>query len=226
MKNSLLKEETQLALFFILFSVLGFFVLFYTNFDTGEKIAILTAVFHFCFLILAIPLRWQTPFQIWKFLIPLSIFMVFPDWFLSSVLQVLVFPEDGFIKIGTVSAYMTGLWVIPLFICVYTGIKMEEKSVSIIGTCVWVSFLGLAIFGISEATMWMLGSWYAQNVKMWNHVAYYVLVPEMILAVTTYLAYQGFSQTFYLLQIGIGFLVMILYVGNLSFFYLLIEKII
>ncbi|TGM74150.1 hypothetical protein EHR01_11620 [Leptospira mtsangambouensis] len=225
MKPKFLAEEFLLALYFLIFSIVSVFVLYWSESPSGVKLASLTLLFHLSFVGLSLALRWHTPFRIWKFLVPLSIFMVFPDWFLSSALQILVFPDDGFLKIGTVSGYMAGLWVIPLFICVYTGIKLEEMSVSIIGTGLWVGITALVIFGTSEATMWALGSWYPQNVKMWGKVAYYVLVPEMILGITAYLAYQGFSYSAYIFQIAMGFLVMILYIGNLSFFYLLIEKI-
>ncbi|ABZ94802.1 hypothetical protein EHQ92_13820 [Leptospira biflexa] len=225
MKPKFLAEEFLLALYFFVFSILSGIVFFYSPLEAGVKIVSLTAFFHVSFVAICIFFHWHTPYRIWKFLVPLSVFMVFPDWFLSAVLQTLVFPEDGFLKIGTVAGYMAGLWVIPLFICVYTGIKLEERSVSIIGTGIWVGLVSLIIFGTSEATMWILGSWYAQNVKMWGHVAYYVLLPEMILGITAYLAYQGFSYSAYVFQIAIGFLVMILYIGNLSFFYLLIEKI-
>ncbi|MCW7468019.1 DUF6989 domain-containing protein [Leptospira kanakyensis] len=225
MKPKFLAEEFLLALYFLVFSIVSGFVLYFGQSPSGIKLASLTLLFHISFVGLSLGLRWHTPFRIWKFLVPLSIFMVFPDWFLSSALQILVFPEDGFFKIGTVAGYMAGLWVIPLFVCVYTGIKLEEMSVSIIGTGLWVGIIALIIFGTSEATMWVLGSWYAKDVKMWGHVAYYVLVPEMILGITTYLAYQGFSYSAYIIQMAIGFLVMLLYIGNLSFFYLLIEKI-
>ncbi|XDD53202.1 hypothetical protein AB3N62_12035 [Leptospira sp. WS4.C2] len=225
MKPKFLAEEFLLALYFSVFSIVSGLVLYLGQAQAGIKLASLTLLFHISFAGLCLVLRWHTPFRIWKFLVPLSILMVFPDWFLSAVLQILVFPEDGFLKIGTVSGYMAGLWAIPLFICVYTGIKLEEMSVSIVGTCLWVGICALVIFGASEATMWVLGSWYAQDVKMWGKVAYYVLVPEMILGITTYLAYQGFSYSAYIIQAAIGFLVMILYIGNLSFFYLLIEKI-
>ncbi|TGL40903.1 DUF6989 domain-containing protein [Leptospira perdikensis] len=225
MKPKFLAEEFLLALYFLVFGIVSGLVLYLGRAEAGVQLASLTLLFHISFASLCKVFRWHTPFRIWKFLVPLSIFMIFPDWFLSAALQILVFPEDGFLKIGTVSGYMAGLWTIPLFICVYTGIKLEEMSVSIIGTCLWVGIVALLIFGTSEATMWVLGSWYPQNVKMWGKVAYYVLVPEMILGITTYLAYQGFSYSAYIFQMAIGFLVMILYIGNLAFFYLLIEKI-
>ncbi len=226
MKKIPLLEESLLVIFFVVFGLISFLTLRYTSFEPGYKFALLTLFFHLSLVILSLSFRWFTPFHIWKFLVPLSFFMIFPDWFLSDVLGVLVFPPDGFLKIGTVAGYMAGLWVIPLFVIVYTGIKLEERSVSIFGAVFWIALLSLIIFGGSEATSWMLNSWYAQNVKMYHGIAIYVLVPEMILGVSAYLAYQGFSQSPFFIQIGIGFLIMILYVGSLSFFYLLIERII
>lgn len=131
MKPKFLAEEFLLALYFIVFGIVSGLVLYLGQSSAGIKLASLTLLFHISFAGLCLVFRWYTPFRIWKFLVPLSILMVFPDWFLSAVLQTLVFPEDGFLKIGTVSGYMAGLWAIPLFICVYTGIKLEEMSVSI-----------------------------------------------------------------------------------------------
>ncbi len=225
MKKLPILEESLLFVFFVSFGIISLLTMRYVNLETGIKFASLTALFHIVLVILSKTFRWFTPFQIWKFLFPLSVFLVFPDWFLSDVLGVLVFPEDGFFKIGTVSGYMAGLWAIPLFILVYTGIKLEERSVSIIGTCLWVASLSLVVFGGAEATSWMLNSWYAQNVTKVSGMAIYVLIPEMILGVVTYLAYQGFSQSHFLIQMSIGFLIMIQYLGSLTFFYLLIERI-
>ena len=66
--------------------------------------------------------------HIWFFVIIISIFQVMPDWFLSVQLGILVFPEDGFIKIGEVSAYMAGLWAIPLFVIIFIGRSVQKRS--------------------------------------------------------------------------------------------------
>jgi hypothetical protein len=45
----------------------------------------------------------------WFFAFVLSLVMIWPDWFLSTQLAVLAFPDDGFFMIGPVSGYMAGL---------------------------------------------------------------------------------------------------------------------
>ena len=38
--------------------------------------------------------------KLWIFVFLISLFQIFPDWFLSAQLNILVFPEDGFFKIA------------------------------------------------------------------------------------------------------------------------------
>ncbi|WP_108975052.1 DUF6989 domain-containing protein [Leptospira ryugenii] len=225
MKKVHFLEESFLFAYFSVFTIISICVLRFLDFSQGWKFFLLVLLFQISFPLVSLVFRFYNLFRIWLFLLPLSIMMVVPDWFLSGVLSVLVFPEDGFAKIGTVSAYMAGLWSIPLFVLVYTGIKLEERSVSIIGTCLWVAFLSVVVFGLSEAFSNELGSWYAQNVKMSYGIAHYVLVPEMILSVATYLAYQGFSTSPLWMQIPISFLIMVQYAGSLAVSYLFFEKI-
>ncbi len=113
--------------------------------------------------------------KVWLFTFIISIFQIWPDWFLSAELGILEFPEDGFIKIGTVSLYMAGLWVIPLFIIIFTGLYLQEK-VSNVAIYLIVALLSLIIFGSAEQTIWMLESWYPQNVTMIGNLAIYIII--------------------------------------------------
>ncbi len=161
---------------------------------------------------------------IWIFVFLISVFQIFPDWILSAELNVLVFPEDGLFKIGTVSGYMVGLWVIPLFIIILIAKQLQErfsKKIAYISVIV----LSLAIFGISEQSMWMLQSWYAQNVLMIGRVALYIIIPEIILGLSAYYGYELIKEKHHLFKIPIAFLIMILYLGNAVFYYFLIERV-
>ena len=66
--------------------------------------------------------------EIWLFVFPLSILMIFPDWFLVSQLGVVVFPIDGFPMIGSVPIYMAGLWTIPFFLIIFIGLLVQKKK--------------------------------------------------------------------------------------------------
>ena len=163
--------------------------------------------------------------SIWLFTFLISLFQVWPDWFLSAKLNVLVFPEDGLFKIGTVSGYMAGLWVIPLFLIVFSGQQLQERysrRVSYLSVMV----LSLLIFSLAEQSMWMLQSWYAQNVAMIGHMALYIIVPEIILGLSTYYFYELVKEKNHLIKIPLAFIVMILYLGSAVFLYFLIEQVI
>ena len=123
---------------------------------------------------------------VWPFLAATSVFQVLPDWFLAEGLGVLVFPDDGSPRIGAVSAYMAGLWTIPLFLTWWCARAAAERRGEPAGTLV-AGLVALLIFGASEAfSRSLLGSWYAKDVTMWGDVALYVLVPEALLGIATW----------------------------------------
>ncbi|WP_154658509.1 DUF6989 domain-containing protein [Eisenibacter elegans] len=164
--------------------------------------------------------RYVRLWQIWTFVMPLSIFQVVPDWFLSAVLQTLVFPEDGLFKIGTVSGYMAGLWTIPMFLVIYVALQVPERWAHLTAAGV-----ALLIFGSSEAVSHhLLGSWYAQNVQMWGTVAWYVLPAEALLGAVGYEAYRQTAQSPWYTKVAATSLVMLVYLGTLAAGYLWIER--
>jgi hypothetical protein len=74
--------------------------------------------------------------------------------------------------------------------------------------------------------MWLIPSWSAVNVTLIGHIAVYLLVPEIILGLSAYLAYETIKTHSHWLKIPAAFLIMVLYTGGLSIFYFLVEKII
>ena len=69
---------------------------------------------------------------------------------MSAELKILVFPEDGLFKIGTLSGYMLFLWAIPFFIIIFLGHCIQEQysdeityiSVGLVSLCHDSSVLG------------------------------------------------------------------------------------
>ena len=162
--------------------------------------------------------------RIWLFAFALSILQIWPDWYLSAELGVLAFPDDGFLMIGTVPAYMAGLWAIPLFTIIYVG-QLVQKRWADKWVLVIVGALTLAIFGASEATMWMLPSWYAVGVTMIGHVAVYIIVPEIVLGLSTYITYDIVRERpLWMIAIA-AVLVMILYLGCTVLSFFMIERV-
>ena len=65
--------------------------------------------------------------KLWLFLVPLSALQVLPDWVLSAVLEVLVFPDTGGPRIATVNASMAGMWAITPFPVIFLGQRVEDR---------------------------------------------------------------------------------------------------
>lgn len=56
-------------------------------------------------------------FALWRFLLPVSIFQVLPDWLLAAEIGTLSFPAIGGPRLDdAISLAMAGMWVPPLFI--------------------------------------------------------------------------------------------------------------
>ncbi|MFX0020826.1 MAG: DUF6989 domain-containing protein [Candidatus Hermodarchaeota archaeon] len=190
----------------------------------GIKLFILVVIYNIIIPIYGYLRKYSEWLNIWLFALLLSLFQIWPDWFLSAELGILVFPEDGFIKIGTVSLYMAGLWAIPVFLIIYTGSKIKKRYSQLI-TYLGVGILSLLIFGLAEQTMWMLQSWYAQNVIMIGHLALYIIIPEIILGITTYYYFILIQEKKHQLKIPATFIVMVIYLGSAVLFYFIIETI-
>lgn len=177
--------------------------------------------------------QWPELWQIWYFSTLVSVFQVLPDWFLSAVLGSLVFPEDGLFKFGTVSAYMAGLWAIPFFLILF-AVRWSRMGLSSdrwleqqpdISRVLLAASVTLLIFATSEATLWVLGSWYARDVMMIGHVALYVLIPEFVLGAHLYIAFILSRRLSLWKQTLIAAHVSLLYTGALALSYLFLEKV-
>jgi hypothetical protein len=119
---------------------------------------------------------------------------------------------------------MLFLWAIPFFIILFIGQSVNERG-SLNTTYLIVALISLLIFGISELTIWMIGSWYAQNVKMIGHAALYIFIPEIILGISLYYIYTLIREKNNLVKIPAAFLIMLLYLGSAVFFYFLFERV-
>ena len=194
------------------------------NVAPGVRMLVLVVTYNLAVPFWGIRRGYDDWIDVWGFAFILSLFQVFPDWFLSAQLDILVFPEDGLFKVGTVSGYMAGLWTIPIFLIVYSGQRVKARF-SAPGAYWAVGIASLLILGGSEQTLWMLSLWVAQDVVMVGHIAVYIIVPEIILGLSSFYCFQQIEKKPHWLNIPGAFLVMQIYLGSAAFFYFLIERI-
>ena len=229
MKELLTEMERDALFVHLIFIVIcAVILLIPVDLKIGVRLFILVIIYNLAVPIVGIWRKYSEWVEIWLFAFILSLFQIFPDWFLSAQLEILVFPEDGLFKIGTVSGYMLLLWAIPFFMILFIGQRVHERYSTNMAYLPYlvVALLALLIFGMSEMTMWTLGSWHAQNVTMIGHVAIYIIIPEVILGLSTYFSYEMIKDKNHWIKIPTAFIVMLLYLGSAAFFYFLIERVI
>ncbi|MGY5865378.1 MAG: hypothetical protein RTV41_12305 [Candidatus Thorarchaeota archaeon] len=161
--------------------------------------------------------------SIWVFVFILSLLMVFPDWYLAETLGALQFPVDGFPMIGgAIPLYMAGLWSIPFFIIVFIGKEVQERKSRGLAY-VLVTLISVFTFVMAELTLVNLPSWSATVIGMTGNLAWYIIIPELFLGLSIFICYNIVKDKKIWMKFIGAFTVMILYIGNASFFYFLIE---
>ncbi|MBU0991615.1 MAG: hypothetical protein KJ737_03885 [Proteobacteria bacterium] len=220
------QNEKEIIIFHGIFTVLCLVLLSTLSFlPVGIRLLLVVVLYNTALPVWGMARGYTDWIHLWMFVFVLSMFQVFPDWFLSAQLNILVFPEDGLFKFGTVSGYMAGLWSIPMFLIIYAGERFSER-ISVMAGYGAAGTVALIIFGGSEETLWVLPSWSAQNVMMIDHMAIYIIIPEIILGISALFYYQYIKEKPHWVKIPSAFLVMLLYLGSAAFFYFLFEKII
>lgn len=207
----------------IAFIVVCVMVLTLPGMAIGAKLLLLTAIYQLTVVGVAFGKKYILWQQLWYFFLPFGILNVFPDWFLSSHMQVLTYPDEGVFKIGSISGYMPLLWFMPLFILTFLGLETEKRFKQPIALLVML-LLGVVIFGLSEHCFKLIGSWHAQNVHVLiGNAALYVLFAEAVLLISGFYLFKAVQNKVIWVKIPAAFALMLLYFGSLMFFYFLIE---
>lgn len=189
---------------------------------TGVRIAALVVFYNLAFPVMGAARGHAEWWRMWSFALPLSVLMVVPDWFLSAHLGVLRFPPDGLADIGTVTAYMAGLWTIPFVLIIGLSRMVEQRQGRGPAYLAALVVGGVVIVG-AESFAHRIPMWEPVGVETIGNVALYIVPAELLLSVIVYVAYTRVRDSNLLARIGIGVLVMIFYVGAATTSWFLLE---
>lgn len=147
--------------------------------------------------------------------IPISIFQIFPDWFLAAGPDTLEFPDNGGVRIGDVIPLaMAGLWVLPLLVVVRLANDDMWRGAGVAAAL----FLGTELIAPS------IGIWEpADIVREVAGVAVYVIPAEAALGAATIYAVRVAAQANWGTRIAAAAAVSIFYTGALALSLLLID---
>ena len=218
------KSIRDFVLIHVIFAVIAAMVLLLPFEATvSAKLLMVVIIYNALIVVEAFQKGYNDWMNIWIFALILSLLMVFPDWYLAETLGALQFPVDGFPMIGgAIPIYMTGLWTIPFFIILFVGKEIQERK-SMNSAYIVVSILSVLIFALAELTLVALPSWSAMVIGMTGNLAWYIIIPELFLGLSMFICYNIFKDKKIWMKIIGAFTVMILYIGNASFFFFLIE---
>lgn len=206
--------------FHLVFGLVAVIVLMLPT-PTGPSVLTLVVAYHVGLLVTArrpVAAGWA---RAWMVLAPLSVLMVLPDWFLSDVLDTLVFADTGAPFIDTVPVFMAGMWVLALFPLVLVACAVEERLGPSSGLAA-VALAGLALFWAAERLAPVIPLWEPQAVTLVAGAAAYVLPAEVLLSVGAWLLVRGTLWRRPMVTAGGVVLMPLVYLGALAVGYQLL----
>lgn len=189
----------------------------------GAKQNIMVIAFYVSFITLSYIRKYKKWIDLIEYLLPVSIFFIIPDWFLSDKLGVLAFPIKSNINFGTVPSYLVGMWSISLFLLVYSCLTYYEKSNDILKRNLLIVGLSFFIFILSDETLWQLSLWHYKDVKAYGHLPYFMLLPNLLIGFHVYYAYQFVSKKSIIYKIAAAFITMFIRFALIAGSYYIVE---
>lgn len=162
----------------------------------------------------------STVVDLWRWLLPLSLLQIAPDWFLCTVLQTLEFPARA--GPAPVPGYMGGLWTLPLLLTSWVGLQTSRRHGPFSGYLACAA-AALLVFGAGEWALTKVPVWRALDVQTTSGVAWYILPAELLLSVATLSGFKHTSGETPARRLPAALAVMLFYIGSAGFSYMAIE---
>ncbi len=183
--------------------------------DTGLRVLGLVIAYNVVVPVVARRTGDDTLWNAWAVLAPMSVLMVLPDWFLSTVLGTITFPNTGSPFVGTMPVFMAGMWTIALLPLMMIGHRVEASR----GTAQAFSAVaasGLLLFTAAEWLAPAIPLWEPLGVAQVGGIALYVLLPELALCVASYALVRGAPRRPVVATIGGITAIPFMYLGMLA----------
>ena len=150
-------------------------------------------------------------YDAWRFLLPLSVLMILPDWVLSTQVGSLGFRDHTALALGPVPLFMGGAWAIALLPVLLVAESASSPAVSRV-----LAVAGaLVTFGASEMILGRVGTpaciWYHVDTWVVGPLALYPLPAQGLLGWTSWEGLQRSRGRGWLAAAAFGVVIMALY---------------
>lgn len=169
----------------LVFGIAATSLVFLKQESLGHALLLITLGYHLGLVGLALLRGHAEWLSLWTFLLPLSLAQVLPDLALARVAGTLSFHDLGQYRIGgEVPIYFAGMWSALLFPLLLLGNSTRSRYLN-------TTVLGFAAFCFWEWAAPSLNLWTPHNVRLFQGVAVYVLIPEVLLCLTALWMYRA-----------------------------------
>ncbi|HEX4878799.1 MAG TPA: hypothetical protein VFV39_03060 [Limnobacter sp.] len=149
-------------------------------------------------------------FGLWRFLLPLSMALPCADWMLVERMGTLHFPDHGVARLGgAVPAYFMGMWIMILWPVCWVARHTAKPYTT-------VAVLSLMGFIVWEWAARPMNLWHAEGVNTVAGFALYPLIPEVLLCLLAYWAWQAFGHAPAWQRIVVAMGIAVFYAGALA----------
>lgn len=181
----------------------------------GWAVLALVVAYNVALPLIALRVGRRDWFELWRFLLPVSIFQLLPDWLLVDLVGTLSFPDVGGPRVDdAIALAMGGMWVVPLFVALVLARGRAGVAAA----------LALAIFLGAELLAPALELWEPTgDTTRVAGVALYVLPAEAALGWAAATAYALAGRAPLPQRVGAAFAVATFYTGALVLAHFLID---
>lgn len=189
----------------------------------GVQLGLIISFFNLAFPVWALIRDHEDWWQLWLFLLPLSLLLMIPTQYLATQLGVLSFPFNSLTRVNEVPPYMLGIWMIPLSLIIFVGTELEREY-SLKHAWGVIGLGALFLFGMLEENIRLLGGWSFQNVHQYlGNIPYFVLISDLLLTLAAFYVFDHVRYMNFFFKLIGAFFVMLVYMGSLVFLFYFIE---
>lgn len=152
--------------------------------NIGNTVLVLVVFWHLTIFMRGL-LQYPQLLSFYRFLLPLSVWFVLPDWFLAKYAQTLEFPRNGTLWMigGAINPCMAGMWSIPGLLILQSVYPASNDLLSM-ACYAKAAAIGLAVFVSAEQCLpfiWTATEKVVHRVGWGEGVAAYVIPAETLL---------------------------------------------